>query len=67
MAMVRLEGLDTLKKFNDLIGNRIRDLPALTSRLNRLRYSVRPRNNKQYRNTGMLPLSPANMGVNRNY
>jgi hypothetical protein len=30
--MVRLEGLGTLKKkFSDLIGTRIRDLPALAS------------------------------------
>jgi hypothetical protein len=26
--MVRLEGLSKLKKFNDLIGTQIRDLPA---------------------------------------
>jgi hypothetical protein len=26
--MVRLEGLDKLEKFNDLIGTRTRDLPA---------------------------------------
>jgi hypothetical protein len=28
MAIVRLEGLGKLKKFNDLIGNRTCDLPA---------------------------------------
>jgi hypothetical protein len=28
MVIVRLEGIDKVKKLNDLIGNRIRDLPA---------------------------------------
>jgi hypothetical protein len=28
MAIVQLEGLGTQKKFNDLMGNRTRDLPA---------------------------------------
>jgi hypothetical protein len=30
MDIVRLQGLGKLKKFNDLIGNRTRDLPAYT-------------------------------------
>jgi hypothetical protein len=35
-----LEGVDQLKNRNDLFGNRTRDLPAFTTRLNQLPYRV---------------------------
>jgi hypothetical protein len=38
--MVRLEGLDKLKKNNNLIGNRIRDLLACSIVAYQLRYRV---------------------------
>jgi hypothetical protein len=67
-VIVRLEGLGQLKKSNVLIGNRIRDLPACSTVLHRLRYGVHPfprcqrvLNVKSAIISDLTPSSPANI------
>jgi hypothetical protein len=53
--MVRLEGLGQLKKFNDLIENRTRDLPACSVVPQRTTLPRAPASSKYFNYIGLGP------------